>query len=271
MTLTLIRAELRKMVRRPAFMVGAALQMATMVVTYSALGYQVAQHANGQSGRLLTTLLPDRFPQMVGVIAYPACAAVALVVGALWTGSDYGWGTLKTTLTLGPGRINVMLARAVTITLSCGVATLAVFAMAAICSVGVAAFNDQPVTWPAYMPSLQAGVATWLVLTCYAQLGLALGVVFRQPAAALGVGLVYLAIFEGIVVSFVTGLGSYAWVGKLFDGQNAAALLRAVGNGQTTPAAGPAIGPGEATLALALFLLAWLVVATVFQCTRDVT
>jgi len=69
-------------------------------------------------------------------------------------------------------------------------------------------------------------------------IGLALGVLIRHSAAALGIGLIYVLAVEVLGVRFIDSLnnGAYKWVGNLFVGQNATALLRALPRQRSAPA-----------------------------------
>jgi hypothetical protein len=81
---------------------------------------------------------------------------------------------------------------------------------------------------------------------------LTLGVVIRHSAAAFAVGLIYVLGVEVIAVGFIDSLnsGAYKWIGNLFVGQNATALLQSF----TSPAFGrslaPASGADQAVLVL---------------------
>jgi ABC-type transport system involved in multi-copper enzyme maturation permease subunit len=115
--------------------------------------------------------------------------------------------------------------------------------------------------------------AIWLILSVSGALGMALGTLFKNSAAALGLGLVYLFALQIIAVRFIDSInnGAYKWIGELFDGQNTNALLHTF----TSPAFGPtvtaSIGPERAVTVLVLYLAAFLVVAAGFLRQRDVT
>jgi ABC-type transport system involved in multi-copper enzyme maturation permease subunit len=115
--------------------------------------------------------------------------------------------------------------------------------------------------------------AIWLVLAVNGSLGMALGTLFRQSAAALGVGLIYVLAVQIIVVQFITVFngGTYKWITNWFDGQNATALL----NSFTSPAFGhatpPAIGAEQAVVTLVAYLAVFVVAAAALLRQRDVT
>src|SRR5512133_1377203 len=66
-----------------------------------------ATYLNGSSREPLADLLPQN---VVGTLmgGFPFFGGVfALMLGVLAFGSEYGWGTLKTLFTQGPGRLHV--------------------------------------------------------------------------------------------------------------------------------------------------------------------
>src|SRR5919199_2973428 len=105
------RAEVLKLVKWPAMWVLAAV----LLVLSQVFGYlipYVAYRSGGGSGfaagetpaQLLADILPGRLvPNTLG--GFPMFAgAIALIIGALAAGSEYGWGTLKTILAQRPRR-----------------------------------------------------------------------------------------------------------------------------------------------------------------------
>jgi hypothetical protein len=102
---------------------------------------------------------------------------------------------------------------------------------------------------------------------------MALGTLFRTSAAALGVGLVYVLALQIIAVRFIDSFnnGAYKWIGDLFDGQNAQALIQSFTSPAFGPSAAPSIGPERAALILAAYLAVFLVAAATLIRQRDVT
>jgi hypothetical protein len=145
--------------------------------------------------------------------------------------------------------------------------TVILFAVGAACSVVVASFEGHAITWPAAIDIVKGMGAIWLIFAANGAVGLALGVLFRQSAAALGVGIVYLLGVEIIVVRFVDGLnnGAYKWIGDLFVGQNSSALLQSF-----APHLSPAISAGQAVIVLGAYVAGLLIVAGALQRQRDV-
>ena len=270
-----IRSEWRKNLRRPAFIVAAAAVVGVGLV-YSIDYYQAwhptaAQAAEAHLMRL--ELYPRELVNNLVGGAFPLGAALALVLGALSAGSDYAWGTLKTALVQRRGRLSIVVGRVVAFEVAMAVLSLLLFAAGAVSSALAAGADHQALVWPAALDLLRGIGAVWLVFACYGSLGILLGTLFRQGAAAVGLGLVYVVILQGILVRFLgaAGGGSYRWLSDLFDGQNAAALLSSF----TSPAFGPPrllpISGTHAVTVLTVYLAVFLAGSAVLVARRDVS
>jgi ABC-type transport system involved in multi-copper enzyme maturation permease subunit len=204
---------------------------------------------------------------------FPIGAAIAIVLGALFAGSEYSWGTLKTMLTQRSGRLTTWIGRVAVFEVWMAIVTVVLFAVGAASSVVVASFQGHAIAWPAVV-DLGKGMATiFLVFSVNGALGMALGTLFKNSAAALGVGLVYLLALQIIVVRFIDTInnGAYKWIGDLFDGQNSNALLNSFTSAAFGPSLPASIGASRAVLVLFIYLAAFLVIAAGLLRRRDVT
>ena len=269
-----IRAEWRKSRFRPAFLVGAGIMAGITALVYS-LNWYLALHPNAAGDRAVNilTLYPDQFVNLVMGAAFPVGAAIAIVLGAIFAGSEFGWGTLKTMFTQGPGRLTVCAGRLVVFEAWMLILTVVLFGVGALASVGVAAFQGHAITWPAAIDVAKAVGAIWLILSVNGAIGLALGTVIKQSAAALGIGLTYVLAVEIIAVRFIDLInsGQYKAVTEQFVNQNATALAQHF----TSPAFGRAVAPTitaeHAVLVLAIYGIGLAIVAAGLLRLRDVT
>ena len=263
-----IKSELRKTVRRPALLVGSGLIGGAVVLVYGVLWYQATHPASAEHPIALSTLYPNNFIENVLGAGYPLGAALMIVMGALIAGSEYSWGTMKTLFTQGPSRLTVWAGRSVVFATWAAFMTLILFAVGAACSVVIASFEGHSISWPAIVDVAKGAGAIWLIFAANGALGLALGTLFRQSAAALGVGIVYLLGVELIVVRLVDALnsGAYKWIGDLFMGPNSSALLQSF-----APQSAATISTNQAVLVLLGYLVGLLIVAAGLQWRRDVT
>ena len=270
-----IKAEWRKNRFRPAFLVASGMLGALTTLFYLLNWYQALHPAATDRGGAVNilTLYPDQFVNQVMGAAFPIGAAIAIVVGAIYAGSEFSWGTLKTMFTQRPGRLSVWAGRVAVFAAWMGILTAVLFATGAALSVVVASFQGYAIAWPAAIDIAKGMGAIWLILTVNGTIGMALGVLIRQSAAALGAGLIYVLAVEIIAVRFIDSLssGAYKWIGDLFVNQNATALAQSF----TSPAFGrtvaPTIGAEQAVLVLAAYAIGLAIVAAGFLRLRDVT
>src|SRR5712692_9226122 len=260
-----IKSEWRKLRFRPAFFVSSGLIAGITLLVYSLNWYQALHPGARDRGGLVSilTLYPDQFVNAVMGAAFPVGAAIAIVLGALFAGSEFGWGALKTMFTQHPGRLTVWTGRSVVFTTWMGILAVVLFVTGALMSVVVASFQSHAITWPA---------ATDIVKG-FGAIGLALGVLIRQSAAALGAGLIYILAVELIAVRFIDSInnGAYQWIGNLFVGQNVNALAQSFTSPAFGRTVGPAISAESAVLVLAAYGVGLMIVAAGLLRLRDVT
>jgi ABC-type transport system involved in multi-copper enzyme maturation permease subunit len=264
-----IRAEWRKSRFRPAFLIGTGLLASMTALAYGVNWYLAHHPGSAERPVSILTLYPDQFANAVLGAGFPLGAAMAIVIGAIYAGSEFGWGTLKTMFTQHPGRLTVWAGRVVVFAAWMLIITLVLFGIGAISSVVVASFEGHAISWPAAIDIAKAMGAIWLIFVANGALGMALGVLIKQPATALGLGLVYLLAVEVLVVRFIDALngGAYKWIGNLFVDQNAAALLQSF-----VPAAKPLpISAEQAVTVLAAYLAGLVIVSAGILRLRDVT
>lgn len=264
-----IKAEWRKNRFRPAFLVGSGLMAAITVLFYSIDWYQATHPGSSEQAVSILTLYPSNFVSNGLSAGFPIGAAIAVVLGALLAGSEYSWGSLKTVLTQRAGRLTTWTARVVVFLAWMAILTLVTFAVGALYSVLIATVENHAIVWPPTSDIVKALGTIWLILAAFGSIGLALGVLIRQSAAALGIGLVYLLSVEIIAVRFIDGLnsGAYRWIGDLFVGQNASALTQNfAGRAVSSP-----ISAEQAVLVLLAYVFGLFVVAGGLQRVRDVT
>ena len=270
-----IKAEWRKNRFRPAFLVSSGVIAGITVLIYGVSWYQVLHPGTGERRGLLSilALYPDQFVNNVVGAGFPLGAAIAIVLGALIAGSEYSWGTVKTTLTQGPGRITTWFGRVVAFEVWMGILTAILFVVGAASSVVVASFQGHTIAWPAVVDIAKGFGAIWLVFAVNGAIGLALGVLIRHSAAALGVGLIYVLAVEVLLVRFVDSLnnGAYQWVGNLFVNQNATALTQSFHSAAFGPSVAPSIGAEQAVLVLFAYFAGLVIIAAALIRQRDVT
>jgi ABC-type transport system involved in multi-copper enzyme maturation permease subunit len=173
-----------------------------------------------EPGRLVPNTLGG-FPVFAG--------AIALTMGALVAGSEYGWGTLKTILTQRPGRGSVLAGKLLAIVTAILVVVLGVFALNALWSWVIAATEDRPADWPSALELAKGIGAGWLVLGTWSLVGAVLGILFRSTSLAIGLGLVWALAVENLVRGFASVIGFLDALQRGLPGTNAGSLVASLG------------------------------------------
>jgi hypothetical protein len=99
--------------------------------------------------------------------------------------------------------------------------------------------------------------------------GVMLAVIFQQSALAIGIGLVYGFVIEGLVFGLFGRNPSLQNIEKAFPGANATALADAFGQATRLQAAAPLVSAGQAVALLAAYILVFLVISTSLTAWRD--
>ncbi|HZV48856.1 MAG TPA: hypothetical protein VFD49_03720 [Candidatus Dormibacteraeota bacterium] len=273
-----IRAEWLKTRKRPAVWVLAGVLVSVLVAFGYALPWAVLSHPPPG-----TRFGPGTSPTQLKQLLYPAhfvgdalgggglAGPIALILGVLLVGSEYGWGTFKTILTQRPGRLHNLAARIVVLYATLVVYVLMVFAAAAGSSAVLALIDGAAIRWPGVWEVVRAMAAAVFIDGWWGLFGMAMAFLFRQSALALGLGLAYSFIIEGLVFNVLGALGSAVVrsVERFFPGQNAQALAASFTSGPGATSA--TIGATEATLVLCLYCLAAVAVSALLLRLRDVT
>jgi ABC-type transport system involved in multi-copper enzyme maturation permease subunit len=202
----------------------------------------------------------------------------ALMLGVFAFGSEYGWGTLKTLFTQRPGRLRVFAAKLAALGIALVPFVLTLFAAGAVASVVIAQIENAPVDWPSAWLLARAMAAGWLILAAWGAVGVVLGIVTRGTSLAIGVGILYALVIEGLLSAFSDSVSLFQPLTDVFlraNGYSVAAALGASVDSIESSGPGSYSGPlvsglqGAAVLvALAAALLA---VAGLVLSRRDVT
>jgi ABC-2 type transport system permease protein len=259
----LITAELLLIRKRASTWILLAIWTA-LALTFAYVVPYIQYTNNSQRG--LADLLPEN---LVGTLlaGFPFFGGVlALMLGVLSVGSEYGWGTLKTLFTQGPGRLRVFGAKLIAVAGVLLLFVLVVFLLGALASVAIAANEGAEVTWPGTWLLVRSIAGGWLVFAVWAALGLFLAVVTRGTALATGIGILYareVSLLDGLVEFFVRANG-YSLVAVL------GVSSEDVSDSGPGSFSGPFVTGDQALLVLAVYLAAFVVAAGWVLRRRDV-
>ena len=222
----------------------------------------------------LASLLPENV--VSGTV--PAFAnlggAIALILGTLAVGGEYGWGTLKTIVTQRPGRAQVFGGKLLALLVVLVVFAALVFAGSAAASYAVAALQDRPADWPPAGEVARALGAAVLILALWGALGALLAALFRSTALAVGLGLVYALVLETLVLNLPIRNETFRDAREYFPGQNSTFLANSFADNdlpQGFAPPDPPVEPGQAALVVSAYTVVFVVLAVLLFRGRDVT
>jgi ABC-2 type transport system permease protein len=271
----LVTAELLLMRKRASTWILLAIWTALALTFAYVVPY--IQYTNDSGRNPLADLLPE---SLVGTLlaGFPFFGGVlALMLGVLTVGSEYGWGTLKTLFTQGPGRVRVFGAKLVAIAAVLLVFVLVVYVLGALASVAIAVNEGAEVGWPSAWLLLRGIAGGWLILAVWAALGIFLAVVTRGTALATGIGILYAFVVEGLLSALAREVSLLDGLVEFFVRANGYSLgvvlgVSAEDVSDTGPGSfsGPFVGGGQALLVLAVYLAAFVVAAGWVLRRRDV-
>jgi ABC-2 type transport system permease protein len=142
----------------------------------------------------------------------------------------------------------------------------------------IAQIEDAPATWPSAWLLVRALAAGWLILAVWAALGVLLGIVTRGTSLAIGVGILYALVIEGLLSAFADSVSLLEPLTNVFLRANGYSLAAALGASvdsieSSGPGsyAGPLVGSVQALAVLAAFVAAFTGLSGLLLRRRDVT
>jgi ABC-type transport system involved in multi-copper enzyme maturation permease subunit len=222
--------------------------------------------------------LPESLPATL-IEGFPFFGGVfALMLGVFALGSEYGWDTLKSLFTQRPGRLRVFAAKLAALAIVLVPFVLVLFAIGAVTSVVIAQIEGAPADFPSAWLLLRAAAAGWLILFAWATFGVLLGVLTRGTSLAIGVGILYALVIEGLLSAFADSVSLFEPLTQVFLRANGYSLAEALGtsaeaiqsNGPGSYS-GPIVGSAQALAVLVASAAAFAAVAALVLRRRDVT
>jgi ABC-type transport system involved in multi-copper enzyme maturation permease subunit len=252
--MTSVTAELLVVRKRSSTWILLGIWSALAVLFAYVIPYVEYLNGSGPGPGSLEQLLPaqlagnlvEGFPFFGGVIA--------LMLGVLGLGSEYGWGTLKTLFIQREGRLHVFGAKL------------------------IALREGSAVDWPSAWLLVRTMGAGWLILAVWTSFGLLLAAVSRGTSLAIGVGILYALVIEGLISAFADAVSFLEPVTEFFLRANAYSLVKGLGLSVSEAAgngpgafSGPYVATGQALLVLVAYMVAFLALSGVLLRRRDVT
>ncbi len=281
-------AELLKIRKRPATWILALVWFILIVLfgylfTYSFAANppetpedqppQVQQQEEAFNEQILNGLLPENLLENLfanGVFSLGA--AIVLILGAMAAGSEYSWGTMKTSLTQRPGRLGMLSGKALALALFIVLFVLLGLAAGAMSSYTVALLEDASINWPPLEELAKAAGVGVLTFGAWGFLGFALGMLFRGTALAIGLGLAWALAVENTIALLPIESDWWESFRRLTLGENTSSVGSIFGS--PNPSFGipeTLVEPERAAITLGLYVAVFAVVSLVLLLRRDVT
>jgi ABC-type transport system involved in multi-copper enzyme maturation permease subunit len=275
-------AEMLKLRKRWAIRVLAIIFLLILVLLTYVLTYVIYKNPPPNFARSLPTgtipadliraLYPQHFHRMALSNANGLGASIAIILGVLAMGSEYGWGTLKTIFTQKPSRLTVFVAKFWALVVVSLVLTVLVLAASAASSAVLALLDGQALQWPDLLTIVEATGALWLILVVWTGFGVLLAVICQQSALAIGIGLVYGFVVEGLIFGVFGSNPTLKNIEKAFPGANAQSLTDSFGQairGRLGASQTALVDPVQAVIVLVAFTITFLVISSVLVTRRD--
>jgi ABC-2 type transport system permease protein len=260
-----LRAELLVLRKRVSTWILLGI-WATLALVFAYL-VPYATYLNRSTPDNLADVLPEN---LVGTLlgGFPFFGGVlALMLGVLTFGSEYGWGTLKTLFTQRPGRLHVFGAKVLALAVTLVAFALVVFALGAVASYAIAVREGADASWPSLWLLVRGLAAGWLIMAVWAAFGVLLAVLFRGTALAVGVGILYALVIEGLLSALATQVSLLDPLVELFVRASGYSLVVGLGAsvedaGDRGPGSfsGPFVSGEQALLVLVSYLAVFLIV-----------
>jgi ABC-2 type transport system permease protein len=228
-----LSADLLKIYKRSSNWILLGILLAFVVFILYVAEYLVYKNppAGFRTGAVPTSLLvTEMFPQnliphLLSAISTIG-AAIVLCIGALSTASEYGWITVQTILVQGPNRRAVLGGKFIALGIVSLIVTLSVFVAAVVTSLILVSVDGSPAVWPSAPDLLRGFAAGWGILSVYTAFGMVLGVILRSPAAAVGGGITYVFVVEGLLTELLVNTGIVKEILKFLPGVAATGVTR---------------------------------------------
>lgn len=285
--LSVLNAEILKLRKRPAVWVCVGI----LVLILLAFGYGIeyivytftspatsgpnAPPPGTPSYKVLKqALYPLHFVQNTIQGGTQLGGVLAMIIGVLSQGSEFGWGTIKTAFTQRPRRLEWLSGKLISVLLTMLLMALLLLLVAAITSLLLAVVDGADRTFPDTTTIVKGILATWLVFCFWAIFGFSLATVFKQSAMAIGLGLAYALVIEALIFGLLSAFvgDPVRRVQQWFPLANAGYLVDSFGQAvQVARAPKPYADATHAVIMLVLYCTAFVVISALLLQRRDVT
>jgi ABC-type transport system involved in multi-copper enzyme maturation permease subunit len=217
----------------------------------------------------VTTTVLSGFPFFGGVIA--------LLLAVMTFGGDYGWNVVKTLMTQRSSRLEVFMSKAAAVTIWLMPFVVTSILASTVASEVIASAQSAPSDLQGIGVLVKGALAAWLILAVWAALGALLATITKGTSLAIGLGILYGLVIEGLLSAFFDGVSVLR---PLLDGlmrTNGYSLVEPLGNVRAIATdngpgsfSGPYVGGTQALLVLVVYLAIFTGVSALIFQRRDV-
>ncbi|GAA5048277.1 ABC transporter permease [Nocardia callitridis] len=272
------RAEALRLRKWPAFWV----LLGTWILLNLAFTYlfNYLAYTTGESGRMSNGLPKDALLQQMLPAAVPEVftqgmamfgGALMLILGALATGSGFGWGTWKTGFTQGPSRTSAIGATMVALLVVVGGLVCVAFLIDTGVAAVIGASRSQELVLPSLgRVALGIGVGT-AILGMWTLAGAFIGAIARGPALAVGLGLVWVLVVENLLRGVAGIFAAVAAITDHLPGTAAGSLAGSMRttDGQAVPGVLDILSRTESLIVLGIYAVLFVAGTIVLMRRRD--
>lgn len=224
---------------------------------------------------LLTELLPQNFVDNI-MASFPFFGGtIALIIGVLFVGSEYSWGTLTYVFTQKASRLKVFAGKIVALAIALVPFVLLVFLMALIASLLIAMREGQAIELPPVWHAAKAMGATWFIMAAWSSVGVMIAVLSRGTALAIGLGIIYALVIENVITVFGRQIEFLGNLSEFLLRTSGYSLIHSIGASVQSEAGpgsffGPYLSATRSYVMLAAFILFSLLISAAIFRWRDV-
>lgn len=246
------------------------------LLPYYAFTSGISFHDRGAGAVLLIALLPRNL--VINIMnGFPFFGGtMVLILGVLSMGSEFSWGTLTPVFTQRAGRLRVFCSKMLSLAIALVPFVLSVFVLGFMASTAIALREGQTLELPPLAALLKGMGAAWIILAAWASFGVLLAVLSRGTALAIGLGIIYGLVLEGIITAFGREVDLLNEISKGFLRTNSYSLISSLGVSlpiQSGPGGfvGPSVSGTQSFTVLVSYILIFSVVAAAILRWRDVS
>lgn len=274
-----VSAELLLLRHRSAYWIIMAVYATTAMLFSYVFPYLIYRDAivgaEAAARIALIFLLPSNLVSYL-LVGFPFYGGIMVfIVGVLAVGSEYNWSTFTNTLVQRAGRPWIMIAKFTALILALIPFVLLNYSLGALFSAGIAVIENVSITWPPLWDIVRALGLSWFILALWAMFGVFLAVLSRGTSLAIGLGIFYALIIEGVIALFGRQISVLLFISKGFLRTVGYSIVTSMGanvTGEDGPGAfdGPFIPAGRAAVLIVLYITIFGLYAVFAVKRRDV-